>query len=451
MNPSPSLGWWRPEIRARSGLGVEPVAAAAEKTQDSALSFWALMGFTFILLLAPQTFFPALASLRIGLLTAAVAITAYLLDRFSRQRPVIIFNREMRVVLCLTVWAIFLVPFSYWPMGSISFLTDVYFKTLVIFWLLASTVSARTRLRQVFWTLSLMSIPLGVSGIENFLAGQYVDGATYPPRALGYESGLTKNPNDLALMLNMILPLSVALFLANRKPMVRAVMLGIICLNIAAVIVTFSRAGFLTLAVTFTVYLWRLRARPERGWAWAALALALLCFPLLPSGYSDRLATITAIESDTTGSAQERWRDSLAAVTFILKNPIVGGGMGMTTLAMNEELGMTWRLVHNAYLEYALDLGIPGLVLFLMLLAECLKSARFAQRLSAGVPALRELFHLAEGIEISLWAFAVAAFFHPVSYHLYFYYFAALAIAAKGIYASEAKMQIANCDRDGLH
>lgn len=442
MNPSPSLEWWRPEIGVQSGFVVESIAAAAEKTRDSAMSFWALMSFTFILLLAPQTFFPALASLRIGLLTAGVAVIAYLLDRFSRQRPVIIFTREMRIVLCLTVWAIFLVPFSYWPMGSISFLTDVYFKTLVIFWLLASTVSARTRLRQVFWTLSLMSIPLGVSGIENFLAGQYMEGATYPPRALGYESGLTKNPNDLALMLNMILPLSAALFLANRKPMVRALLLGIICLNIAAVIVTFSRAGFLTLAATFAAYLWKLRRRPERGWVWAALALALLCIPLLPSGYSGRLATITAIESDTTGSAQERWRDTLAAAAHLLKNPIIGAGIGMTTLAMNEERGATWRLVHNAYLEYGLDLGIPGLVLFLLLLAECLKSARFAQRLSAGAPVLRELLYSAEGIEVSLWAFAVAALFHPVSYHLYFYYFAGLAIAVKAI--AEANHRSAN-------
>src|SRR5436309_11002573 len=56
---------------------------------------------------------------------------------------------------------------------------------------------------------------------------------------------------------------------------------------------------------------------------------------------------------------------------------------------------------------------------------------------SARVPGARDLFLLAEGIQISLVAFTVAALFHPVAYHLYFYYFAALALTVKAVYAAE--------------
>jgi hypothetical protein len=394
------------------------------------------MGFTFILLLAPQQVIPALAPYRIALLTAAVAVIAHVSNRLSRRQPIVRLTRELWITIGLIGWAFMTVPFSYWPGGSLSFLAGDYLKTLAIFWLLSNVVNTLPRLRQVTWGLSLMTIPLAVTAVENFLSGAYIPEGMQQPvkRILGYEGPLTENPNDLALMLNLILPLSVALFMANRKPLGRALLLMVILLQATAVILTFSRAGFLTLATTVLLCLWKLRARSERVWAWAAVVLAFACIPWLPSGYLDRLSTIASIESDVTGSAQERWRDMAAAADLVLKNPIVGAGVGLNALALNEERGPSWKAVHNVYLEYTVDLGIPGLVLFLILLVSCIKNVSLVQQCSASVPALRELFHLARGIQISLIAFAVAAAFHPVAYHFYFYYMAGLAVAAKAVY-----------------
>ena len=42
----------------------------------SALPFWGLMAFTFVLLLAPQTVFPVLATVRIALVIGAATIAA---------------------------------------------------------------------------------------------------------------------------------------------------------------------------------------------------------------------------------------------------------------------------------------------------------------------------------------------------------------------------------------
>jgi hypothetical protein len=66
------------------------------------------------------------------------------------------------------------------------------------------------------------------------------------------------------------------------------------------------------------------------------------------------------------------------------------------------------------------------------------------QRDSREISAFRDLFYLAEGIQLSLLAFAVAAFFHPVGYHVYFYYLAGLAVALKNVWAThEAKGRFA--------
>lgn len=398
------------------------------------------MAFTFILLIAPQSFFPGLASLRIALVTAALAATAYLFDRFVHRRPIAGLTREMGIAGCLLGWAIVTAPLSYWPGGSAVFLASFYLKTLVVFWLLSHVVNSLPRLRIVAWGLSLMAVPLAVSALVNLVSGNFLNQELLPPgefRIQGYDAGLTRNPNDLALMLNLILPLSLALFLGTKKPAVRAALLAMICLDAIAIIATFSRAGFLTLTVTFVTYLWTLFSRRhERQWAFVALFLAFAALPLLPSGYLDRLSTITDIDADPTGSAQSRWSDTVAAAKYVVSHPIVGAGVGMDTLALNEVRGPKWKEIHNVYLQYAVDLGIPGLVLFLMLLTGSVRSARYAQRRSAQDRGGGDLFYLAEGIRVSLIAFAVAAFFYPVAYHFYFYYIAGLALAAKAISAS---------------
>jgi hypothetical protein len=430
----PPAHWWRPAGTGReTGLETSPVPEITHR--DSAVPFWALMTFTFILFISPQSYIPALAPLRIALVTVALAVMAYLLDRLGRRRPVLEFTRETVIVLCLVGWAILTMPMSYWPAGSIGVLFGLYIKTLIVFWLLSHVVNTVPRLRLIAWGLSLMAVPLALSALVNLVSGNYIyqGFASHESRILGYEAPLTGNPNDLALTLNLILPLSVALFLANKNPVVRAALLACICLDAIAIIATFSRGGFLTLFVTFATYLWTLSKRPERRWAFLALFVALAAAPLLPSGYLDRLSTITNIEADPTGSGQERWADTVSAMKYVAHHPIVGAGLGMNALAMNEARGSRWLSLHNVYLQYAVDLGIPGLILFLMLLTGSVKSARYAQRRSDRGSASGELFYLAEGIRISLVAFAVAGLFHPVAYNFYFYYIAGLALAAKAI------------------
>jgi hypothetical protein len=408
----------------------------------SRMPFHALLAFTFVLLLAPQTFVPALAPLRLGLLTAAAASAAYLLDRFLRRQPVLSFRREMIPAAGLAAWAAATIPFSYWPGGSLSFLLESYSKTLVIFWLLASVVTTRGRLATVARALSLMAVPLAAFGVREYLAGRFVDGGPVK-RIASFEAPLTQNPNDLALMLNLILPLAAALFLLSPNPGARLALGLVMALIVVAVVMTFSRAGFLTLATTFVLYVGKLMKRPGRGWALAALFVVVACVPFLPSSYVERLGTIGRIEADPTGSAQERWTDTLAALRFVSRNPLFGAGVGMNVLALNEMRGPTWREVHNVYLECAADLGLPGLVLFLALLALCLRATLEVQRSTAGDPGRRDLFLLAEGLQISLVAFAMAALFHPVAYHFYFYYIAGLALGARAAAAAAQPVGLA--------
>src|SRR2546425_3436201 len=315
---SVSQQWWR---RTSAGAGSATLTSLAEHSapRGSTPAFAALMAFVVVSMLAP----PPLAALHLALLTAVVTTVALFVNRLVSRRRFATWAPETWVAASLAGWAIATVPFSYWPGGSVVFLLDMYFKTLAAFWLVGTIVDTRARFQIVAWTLSLAAVPPAVTAVRNFLAGVFIiEGRSV--RIVGSEGLFYANPHDLALLLDLILPLTVALLLMARGRLVRLLLAGIVLVDVLAVIVTFSRAGFLVLATTFGLYCWRLSKRAGRGWAVVAIVLALAALPLLPSGYVDRLSTITSIESDPTGSAQLRWTDMFAAVGFVLAHPIVG-------------------------------------------------------------------------------------------------------------------------------
>jgi hypothetical protein len=423
MEQELQLEWWRPESAAHE----TPVAEAPPDTEHASLPFWSVMAFTAVLLFSPQTYLPALAPLRPALLVIAIGVLSYVSDRWSRALPIFEWNREMGLIAALAGLAAITVPFSLWQGGSIAVLAD-YAKTIAIFVLLSHIVISLARLRLAAWLLTCMAIGLGFFAVYNFLTGAMIDQGVNQDRLVGNEGALTKNPNDLALMVNLLLPLTVGLFLASREVWQRVVLFAAIGVEAGTVVLTYSRGGAITLGVIVLAYLWKLRGRRERSWIYAGLFAAVLALPLLPSSYFDRMSTITNVQADRTGSAQERIADMIVAAKTILDNPVIGAGMGMNMIAMREARG-GWLPVHNVYLELALDLGVFGLALFLILMWSCVRAVARIQQ--DWVPP--ELYFLAQGLQISLIAYATAAMFHPVSYQYYFYFIAGLAIGARTI------------------
>src|SRR2546430_11092915 len=227
MTLLPQAEWWRPQPAAAIGSAWPSAPVAASGTTGSRLAFRALLVFTFILVLAPQSFVPALQPFRIALVAAAVGIAAQLVERLAHGRPVTVMGRGMVLVAVLLAWSVVTVPWSLWPGGSVSFLLDAYFKTVAIFWLLANTVDTVDRLRTLAWSLTAMAVPLALTGLKNFMSGEFLGSN----QILGYEAGLTANPNDLALMLNMLLPLGVALLLSSRGALARSVLVVVVLLE----------------------------------------------------------------------------------------------------------------------------------------------------------------------------------------------------------------------------
>lgn len=433
--------WWRKDAPASAipghTLAVNEVKVDSASAESN-LPFHALILFTFILFLAPQHIFPVLAPLRIAMLSIALAVTTLVGSRLSHGLPILRYPAGVVIVLTLTAWAVLTIPLSMWPGGSVAFLTEKYFKTVIVFLLLSSVINTTERLRGICLALVLMAVPLAITAIRNLLNGVTMIGGQ---RIVGYEAPLAENPNDMALLTNLLLPLAIGFFLSSRTTLRKFGFGALIVLMVSAIFATFSRAGFLTLGVTFFCYLFLLRNRPERLLAPILLVVVIVALPFMPGDYLGRLGTITDIDSDVTNSAQTRLRDYLAATQLVLDNPLSGTGVGTNMLAMNEVRGTTWTEIHNVYLTLSVELGLPGVALFVMLLVASMRAATAMQERSKGRDDLLEVHCLAEGLKVSVIAFSVAALFHPVAYHFYFYYIAGLAMALTQINTTPAAVR----------
>ncbi len=433
--------WWRP-----APAGPEASSPGAPTDPSSRLPFVALVLFTTLLFLSPQSFFPALQPLRLPFVAACLALTSYLLHRLFRGGPLTVRVRELGFLAALLAWAVITVPWSLWPGGSVDTILDLYAKSLVVFFLIVNLVITPTRLRRMAWLLTLLSIPVAITAIANFNAGVYVLGSS--TRIVGYQAALTENPNDLALLLNVMLPLSGGLLLGERRRLARAALLVIMLGDVGAIVATFSRSGFLVLAATTAFFLWKMARR--RGTALAALVViaALACVPLLPGGYLQRIGTSVDIDADTTGSSEARWELTKAAIVYFAHHPVMGTGIGTGILGLNEQLGPQWRQVHNAYLEYALELGLPGFIFFLSLLGSALNGTRLAERRLRAAGAPTAVLSLHDGIQLSLIAFAVGALFSPGAYGWVLHYALAMAVASRIAFTSWNAPAAARRDRE---
>jgi O-antigen ligase len=254
------------------------------------------------------------------------------------------------------------------------------------------------------------------------------------------------NPNDLATSFDLLLPLGVFLALTSRGP-ARAFYLTVCLLLVTGVVLTFSRSGFLGLLAVAGVMLWKM-GRDSRALTVTVFIILLGIFTVAsPQGYSARLLSMFNIESDPTGSAQLR-RDQLdRAFDMAVSRPVIGVGLGNYHIYALRE-----QRAHNSYLEISAELGVAGLIAYLILLFAPLRAlvrverettekapARAARshraaRSTGEAPANREYRYMSISLQAAMAAYLVCSFFASLQYQWYLYYLVAYAIALVKLY-----------------
>jgi len=412
-----------------------PAAMLLEERGDPyRFAFGLLYLFTLLLYARPNDLIPAMGTFPLAKIVAGAAPLAYIHAQYRLGKPIIKWTIEVKMVIVMLLLAVMFTPFAASPGDSVTTLNEVFIKTVIIFILIIGVINTRERLRSIIKLTTFCGMWMAVFAIKNYGAGNFT---MKGDRIEGLVGGIFGNPNDLAAALNMLIPLAVALALTSGGAM-RLLYAVWALLLFGGVIVTFSRAGFITLAAVSGVMLWKFGRGSRSSLALATLAASVLLFSAFSDAYRSRLLTILDLNSDASGSAQQRTELLERGLDLSLRHPIIGLGMGNFHIySINE------KVAHNGYVETAAELGMIGLLAYLIIILAPLRGLAKIERerVKPGARADLDAKYLSIGLQTALIAYMINSFFLSVQYLWYLYYAAGFAVALRLIYSAEKAVQ----------
>lgn len=392
-----------------------------------AFSFLGIFLFTIAVYLRPYEFIPALWPLRtmafwIALVTALVYVPTQLgLEGNLTSRP-----REVNLLLLFGLAVLLSVPFADDPAYSWNGFLD-FIKVILIFVALVNVVRTESRWKLLVFLLLAISCFLSVNALRNYRSGlQLVEGF----RVKGSIGNMLENPNDMALHLVTMLPISVGLLLSTRNQLAKLFYLGCSLLMLGGIAVTFSRGGFLGLFCAAGVVIWKLRSRHRFLVVVGAVVLASALLLFAPGAIADRFSSV--FDKDQGSSVSARKDDLKRSLLVTARHPLFGIGIGNYMFRSNRGLA-----THNSYTQVSSELGVAGFVLYVLFMITPLKRLRAIERRHSDTNVKTRYYYLAVCLQASLMGYMVSSFFASVAFLWYVYYLVGLAVCLGRLYEIE--------------
>jgi len=256
-------------------------------------------------------------------------------------------------------------------------------------------------------------------------------GSVAHPGGMNWGSYFLGDRNDVALVLDMLLPLPWCLFAYERTWSRKALYLSVALLCVVGTILTTSRGGFVgLLAVVFV--LWLLNPRKILALILVGI-LSLAVYEVAPSSYWSHISTI---ESTHEGTAKGRLDSWMSAWRMFKDNPLGVGGEQFA-IHFPEYQGdafgahnMWGREAHSLWFTLLAELGIPGAILFATHIRANWKALRHLRKLppveGRPLPVL-----LSTALTASFAGYFGAGTFLSAFYYPHYWFMSALLVATE--------------------
>jgi len=257
----------RQELRSKDSsfqLPVEQGAATVEQVSKSLVkhskrrkalgfAYFGLVLFMVVYFARPEDWIPGLAAVPLAKITGILILLAlgFSFSNIRWHMP-----REVTFLILLVVQLWLTVVFSpVWRGGAFNVMLD-FSKVLPLVIVIYGTVRSMKRLR---WILAVQAASAAAIAITSIVNAHISRG-----RLLGVLSGMYGNPNDLALVIDLSLPLCLALALTTRSHWKKLAWTVAMLAMSYAVFLTASRGGSIALVVGAMVCLWQLGVKGRR-------------------------------------------------------------------------------------------------------------------------------------------------------------------------------------------
>jgi len=390
--------------------------------------YYMLCVWTFIHIGRPQDIFPFLVPFHLGDISASLTLISYFLT--GQQGEDVRTYPEIKLFFILAGYGALCIPFGYFPRKSVEdFLFDFVFKLGLYLWLTAKLINSEERVQGLLKTLMYSGFAMAISAIVRMGTESRVGG------------GGAYDPNDLAMVLVTTLPIAIMQGLTATGWLRKLICFGGGALNLLGIIATKSRGGFLgLLALGAFMMVVTLPGISRKRLILLLTTLSIVFGAYLGTEYRERIATIFEESTSDVGAGSGRvgvWR---RALQLARDHPILGVGPGAFTSAFGEYLeadkfegdisregiGGKWQTAHNSFLLILAEMGIPGFIIYLVIIIRSFRNLTRAKKLeSREETSMSPSAVHATSLQMALVGFLSCAFFLSQSYNvlLYLYFF----------------------------
>jgi probable O-glycosylation ligase (exosortase A-associated) len=349
--------------------------------------FIGIAAWTWIALIAPANWaFGFSNEFRLNLTIVIVTVLSYL---FVHKQKRLAFN-------FLSFW---ILAFGFWTLlSSINAVNSVYAmgywqqfaKILLLYFFATLILTKKLHIDTLIWAIvfaissyaAMESIKFVLSGGGHEITGR---------------SGALRDRNDMAVAINMCLPLILYLIYVTKHHYLKLGLWGLFFANIVAVVGTGSRGGFIGLMLLALAFWWK----SKRKLVWLLLALMIVptAYQFTPESWRERQSTIQTATTEDASFIGRLWAWKISAM-LARDNPLFGGGFKAVTQPAvwysyapytplfgpieTPPIPVSARpkAAHNIYLQVLGDHGYAGLFIFAMILTGMLWLNRRNRRLA---------------------------------------------------------------------
>ena len=408
-------------------LSVSGSAHRRSAPSAHTVAYAGLILFTVLLYARPNDLLP-IGTFPIVKIMTIGTLAVFFVERLVSGGPLSVMPKPFKYLLALAALVVLSIPVGLDPSASFDAFTDVFLKTVLVFLLMINVVTSFRRLRLMMEVTVLSGTFVALISLSDFLQGKNLVGGY---RATGGVGGIFGNPNDLALALNVLLPLAIGLALSRPSPFTKLVYGGCAALLAVTSVVTYSRAGFITMVVAGGFLLVKVARRSPVAWVFGALAAAAIV--VSSPGRVFTLFQGSGGDLSAADSATARWNLVTRSIEVAGANPIrwtFGVGIGNFGIVSIRD-----QVNHNAYLEVFNEVGLPAMICYTLFLFSVLRITGVIGARYRKARGHRQVWLTATTIQTSLVAYAVGSSFASVAFFWYLYYPAAFAVCLQQILA----------------
>jgi len=407
-------------------------------------STYLLYLWTFIILGRPQDVFPQLKPFHPLDITAGLTILSYFLSQQRHSQRILSFP-EVRLFLIFCGLMAISIPFGYYPRRGILFLYAFLIKLGLYLYFIEKLVTDEKCLTGFVNALFLSGLIMAIAAILEVGVSARVGG------------GSTYDANDLGLHLVVTLPIAITQGLTTASRLWKIIFFGTSPFFIVGIIATQSRGAFLGLVIVGLAALnLKELGLPRKKLIIPLVVLAMVFAAYAGQHYKERMSTILEdVSRITAGSGRVLiWK---RALVMAKDNPFLGVGPDAFETAYGSYLSSErftgdlspdseteawaargWATAHNSYLLVLVELGIPGLLIFIAFIMRCFRNLRNIRALSPQqIEPTPKFLKQAAGLKLALVGYLTCAFFLSQPYYPYLYIILFMSAAMLRIFQTE--------------